>query len=65
MADVYVVSGLVATAHNFFFFILTLVLTSLAGASIGFVASATTRTPAIANLMCALLFVFQMVSCLL
>lgn len=53
--------GLVDKVLNFLFFVLVLIGVSLAGASVGFVASATTRTSAIANLISALIYVFQMV----
>ncbi|KAF6030215.1 hypothetical protein EB796_011486 [Bugula neritina] len=53
--------GLVPYWQNFLFYLLTLVLVSWAGSSIAFLASASTRTSAIASLICALLFVFQMI----
>ena len=55
-------TGLVARWQNFLFFCLVMLLTSLAGSSVAFVAGASTRTPAIANLFSALIFVFQMVN---
>ncbi|XP_067928023.1 broad substrate specificity ATP-binding cassette transporter ABCG2-like isoform X2 [Watersipora subatra] len=53
--------GLVNRWQSFLFYLLTLLLTSWAGSSIAFVCSASTRTPAIASLASATLYVFQMI----
>ncbi|XP_067937873.1 broad substrate specificity ATP-binding cassette transporter ABCG2-like isoform X2 [Watersipora subatra] len=58
---VYWMMGLVPKAAMFFIFLLTIVMTAWAATFMAFAASASTKQQAIANLIVALVYVFQMV----
>ena len=57
------ITGLQLEVEKFFIFMLTVFLTALASASTAFLVSAGAKVTGVANLIMALLFVIQMVSC--
>ena len=56
-------TGFQTDVDKFFIYLLTLCLTTLTAASLGFLFSGMVRVFAIANLLIALTYVFMMVSC--
>ena len=63
--DVSFITGLVNRWQSFLFFLLNIVVTAWSATFVAFAASASTKQQAIASLIVALVYVFQMVSLVL